>query len=111
MLYFQLEETRNLIKHLKEVGCVLQEEVHEVKESFFSNKTVVLTGSLSEFTRTQAKEWLESHGAKVTSTISKSTDLLIAGDEPGSKLTKAQSLNVEIWDEQRFLEEVKQNET
>ncbi len=111
VLYFQREETKKLISHLKAVGCVLEAEVKEVKESYFSNKTVVLTGTLNQFTRTQAKDWLESYGAKVTSSISNSTDILIAGNDAGSKLVKAQKLDIEIWDEERFMMEVKHNET
>jgi DNA ligase (NAD+) len=58
-----------------------------------------LTGKLQTLTRPEATAWLEQHGATVTGSVSKKTDLLIAGEAAGSKLTKAQSLNVPVWDE------------
>lgn len=67
-----------------------------------SGKVVVLTGSLSGFTRDSAKELLESYGAKITDSVSKKTDILIAGVAAGSKLMKAQNLGVEIWDEEKL---------
>lgn len=67
--------------------------------SEFTGKRVVLTGKLQELTRPQATEWLEQHGATVTGSVSKKTDLLIAGEAAGSKLTKAQSLDVPVWNE------------
>ena len=78
----------------------------ETKASYFSDKTIVLTGSLSHLSRSEAKAWLESHGAKVTSSVSKSTDLVIAGEKAGSKLDKALQLGVAVWDEARFIQEV-----
>ncbi len=65
----------------------------------FAGKTIVLTGSLERFTRPQLTEILEKLGAKCSGSVSKNTDILIAGEKAGSKLTKAQSLGVEIWDE------------
>ena len=62
---------------------------------------VVLTGSLSQLTRGDAKAALQALGAKVTGSVSKKTDLLVAGEAAGSKLAKAQELNIEIWDEQQ----------
>ena len=67
--------------------------------SEFTGKRVVLTGKLQELTRPQATEWLEQHGATVTGSVSKKTDLLIAGEAAGSKLAKAQSLDVPVWNE------------
>ncbi|MDF1810468.1 MAG: NAD-dependent DNA ligase LigA [Phycisphaerales bacterium] len=67
----------------------------------FAGKTIVLTGSLEHYTRPQLSEILESMGAKCSGSVSKNTDLLIAGEKAGSKLTKAQSLGVEIWDESK----------
>jgi len=66
-------------------------------------KTVVLTGTLSEMTRDEAKDRLRALGAVVTSSVSKSTDLVIAGSKAGSKLRKAEALDIEIWDEADFL--------
>ncbi|MCG8619023.1 MAG: NAD-dependent DNA ligase LigA [Desulfobacterales bacterium] len=70
----------------------------------FAGKTIVLTGTLTQFKRSEAKEKLLALGAKVTGSVSKKTDFLVAGESAGSKLTKARSLNVEILDETRFVE-------
>ncbi|MGX8004949.1 BRCT domain-containing protein [Staphylococcus hominis] len=74
----------------------------------FQNKTIVLTGKLQQMTRKEATTWLEMQGAKVTSSVTKSTDLVIAGEDAGSKLSKAEQFGTEIWSESQFIE--KQNE-
>jgi DNA ligase (NAD+) len=71
-----------------------------------SGKKVVLTGTLSGMSRTEAKDRLESLGARVTGTVSKNTDLVIAGENPGSKLEKAEKLGVEVWSESRARHEL-----
>lgn len=68
----------------------------------FSNKTVVLTGTLTLYTRAEAKEKLLALGAKVTGSVSAKTDYLIAGENAGSKLKKAEALGVEVMDESKF---------
>ncbi len=73
-------------------------------KSPFANKTIVLTGSLEHYTRPQLALILESYGAKISGSVSAKTDLLIAGEKAGSKLTKAQTLNIEIWDEAKTQE-------
>ena len=79
----------------------------EVKtDSMFADKTVVITGKLEHFTRNELKEKLIELGAKVTGSVSKNTDYLIAGEEAGSKLTKAESLDVPIIDEATVIEEI-----
>ncbi|MHC4994644.1 MAG: NAD-dependent DNA ligase LigA, partial [Planctomycetota bacterium] len=75
-------------------------------DSPLAGKTVVLTGGLEHFTRPKLKERLEGMGAKVSSSVSKKTDLVIAGEDPGSKFTKARDLGIEIWDEATLLEHV-----
>ncbi|HRQ72455.1 MAG TPA: NAD-dependent DNA ligase LigA [Phycisphaerales bacterium] len=72
-------------------------------DSPFAGKTIVLTGTLESFDRTTLTELLESLGAKVTGSVSKNTDLVIAGEAAGSKLEKARALGVEVWDEARLL--------
>ncbi len=69
----------------------------------FAGKTVVLTGELEHFTRPELTERLEGLGAKVTGSVSKKTDLVIAGSAAGSKLAKANELGIEVWDEKRLL--------
>lgn len=73
----------------------------------FAGKTIVLTGTLESFQRNELKERLESMGAKVSGSVSKNTDLVIAGEKAGSKLAKAESLGVEVWDEKRLLDELR----
>lgn len=73
----------------------------------FKNKTIVLTGKLQQLTRKEASAWLELQGAKVTSSVTKKTDLVIAGEDAGSKLTKAEKFGTEIWTEEQFV--AKQN--
>ena len=68
----------------------------------FSGKTIVLTGTLESFARPDLAELLESFGAKVTGSVSKNTDLVIAGEKAGSKLSKAESLGIEVWNEEKL---------
>ncbi|MDR3189708.1 MAG: NAD-dependent DNA ligase LigA [Lactobacillaceae bacterium] len=79
-----------------------------VTDSVFSGKKVVLTGKLTMFSRTDATNWLESQGANVGSSVSSKTDLLIAGADAGSKLTKAENLGIEIWSERQFRDTMEQ---
>lgn len=72
-----------------------------------AGKTFVLTGELTTMTRTEAKEKLEARGAKVGGSVSKNTDVVIAGDNAGSKLDKARELNITVWDEAQFVEAIK----
>lgn len=74
----------------------------------FLNKTIVLTGKLEQMTRTEASQWLKNQGAKVTSSVTKSTDLVIAGKDAGSKLAKAESIGTPIWNEQEFIDKQKE---
>ena len=98
--YFSSPEVKILIEQLKDEGVNLEYLGSEpVKDSILSGKRVVLTGKLTEMTRNEAKEKLENLGANVSSSVSKKTDLLVAGADAGSKLTKAQDLGIEIWSE------------
>jgi DNA ligase (NAD+) len=106
-LFFSQQPNHHLIDMLKSAGVnMVMTKKKAEKVSFFSGKTVVLTGTLETMTRSEASQWLSSQGADVTSSVSKNTDLVIAGSEAGSKLAKAQSLGVTVWDEARFKEEV-----
>lgn len=71
----------------------------------FAGKTIVLTGKLSQLTRNEAKAKIEELGGIVSGSVSKKTDLVIVGEDAGSKLEKAESLGIEIWDEQRLIEQ------
>ena len=81
-------------------------EVKEVGENLFKGKTVVLTGTLTQMGRNEAKALLQDMGAKVSGSVSAKTDFVIAGDAAGSKLTKAQELGVTVLTEEEFLEEI-----
>lgn len=103
--FFADGKIRKEIAAILDAGVVLQEGTPPVAvESPFAGKTVVLTGSLSRFTRKEAEERLLALGAKVTSSVSKKTDLVIYGSEAGSKLEKAQTLGVATLSEADFLE-------
>ena len=71
--------------------------------NYFANKTIVLTGTLTKFGRKEATVMLENLGAKVTSSVSKATDIVIAGSEAGSKLSKAQALGIKVMNEEEFI--------
>ncbi|HLS65495.1 MAG TPA: NAD-dependent DNA ligase LigA [Pseudogracilibacillus sp.] len=108
--YFREDKVRDLINELKELGVnttYIGREEAASGEQVFANKTVVLTGRLESFTRKEAKELIEMEGGKVTSSVSKNTDLVIAGEAAGSKYDQATKLGVEIWDEAQFTEAVK----
>ncbi|TMW71114.1 NAD-dependent DNA ligase LigA [Alteribacter natronophilus] len=109
--YFEHPEVAELLEELREAGVNLtytgpKLQNAEEQDSPFAGKTIVLTGSLQEMTRNEAKKQIELLGGNVTGSVSKKTDLLIAGESAGSKLTKAQDLNIEIWDEAKMLEEL-----
>ena len=108
--YFQEEKNRQLIQTLKEYGLNMgTSQTQSVdKTSFFYGKTIVLTGTLSFMDRIQATELLEKVGAKMTSSVSKKTSLVIVGENAGSKLEKAQTLQIPILNEKEFLEKLTQ---
>lgn len=106
--YFAVNENRELIKRLKEVGVNTMTQQSKTIQSVLTNKTVVLTGTLQTMTRDEAMELLKKHDAKISSSVSKKTDIVIAGDNAGSKLKKAVELGVQVWDEARLIKEVSQ---
>ena len=109
--YFENEEVLELIQELKDAGVNMEYKgpkpvAAEEVNSYFAGKTIVLTGKIEQLSRTEAKEKIELLGGKVTGSVSKKTDLVIAGEEAGSKLAKANELNIEVWDEEKLLEEL-----
>ncbi|UTE78030.1 NAD-dependent DNA ligase LigA [Rossellomorea sp. KS-H15a] len=109
--YFENDEVKELMQELKEAGVNLEYKgpkpvsASDV-DSYFAGKTIVLTGKIERLSRNEAKEKIEMLGGKVTGSVSKKTDLVIAGEEAGSKLTKANDLNIEVWDEDKLMEEL-----
>lgn len=107
--YFKQDKNLEIIQGLKNHGInmkYLGTEINE--ETEFTGKTFVLTGSLEHTTREEAKSLIESLGGNVTGSVSKKTDVVVVGANPGSKYTKAQSLNIPVWQEQEFIEKVQQ---
>ena len=104
--FFKDESNQKLIQTLKEQDLNMIQEKQEIKASRFTNKTVVLTGTLEHYTRNEAKEILENLGANVSGSVSKKTDYVIYGTAAGSKLAKAQNLGVATMSEEEFVEEV-----
>lgn len=108
--YFANEQIQQLIERLKGYDINMtykgKKIVVEAGANPFAGKTIVLTGKLQQLTRTEAKEKIEQLGGMVAGSVSKKTDLVIVGEDAGSKLEKAQSLGIEIWDEVRLIEQL-----
>jgi DNA ligase (NAD+) len=114
--YFENEEVHELMQELKDRQVNLDykgiraSQLAEV-ESPFKDKTIVLTGKLVDYTREDAKEKIQLLGGKVTGSVSKKTDIVVAGEEAGSKLTKAQNLGIDIWDEKQMIQAIEEIHT
>ena len=101
--FFLQDQTIDLINRLEEYGVNMESsEEEELIDDIFAGKTFVLTGSLEKYTRNEAAELIEKHGGKTSGTVSKKTDYVLAGEDAGSKLTKAQTLGVTIISEDDF---------
>jgi DNA ligase (NAD+) len=107
--FFSNEKNINIISKLKEHGLNFKSEKKSSVNSFFTGKTFVLTGSLTNFSREEAGEKIIALGGKVTSTVSKKTDYVVAGESAGSKLDKANSLGVKILSEEEFVNYLNEN--
>ncbi len=108
VVYFEKPEVEQLLEHLRKVGVNMEYKGLKRSETVnidspFSGKTIVLTGKLLQLSRNEAKAEIEKVGGKVTGSVSKSTDLVIAGEDAGSKLTKAEKLGIEVWNEDTFI--------
>ena len=100
--FFKQEQTKDLINKLKEANVNMQMLEEEGTDNRFEGMTFVLTGALEKFTRKEASDLIEKHGGKTSSSVSKKTNYVLAGEDAGSKLTKAQNLGVEIITEEQF---------
>ena len=101
--YFSVQQNINLINKFKNLNINLK-TIEQNTSNIFENKIFVLTGTLENYTRDQARDLILSHGGQVTSSVSKKTSYVLAGENPGSKLTKAQDLNIKILSEQEFMD-------
>ena len=104
--FFSLSDTKKMIESLKEKGLNMK-SLKRVEDSRFKGLTFVLTGTLPTLKRSEAGKIIESFGGKTSSSVSKKTDYVLAGEEAGSKLTKAESLGIKIITEEEFLEMIK----
>ncbi|MDK2902613.1 MAG: ligase [Clostridiales bacterium] len=100
--FFKQEQTKDLIKRLETAGVRLTADKKQKANAPLAGLTFVLTGTLSKYTREQATEIIEDLGGKVTGSVSKKTDYVIAGDNPGSKLDKARQLGIKVIDQKEF---------
>lgn len=107
MRFFHDEETRTLVHRLTAAGVTdAMENTQEAGHPFFTGRTFVLTGTLARMTRDEARAHIERRGGKVTGSVSKKTDVVIAGEAAGSKLEKARRLDVPVMEEDAFLEQL-----
>ncbi len=114
--YFGLTEVAELIETFRENSVNLtytgrKKTVLTETDSIWQGKTVVLTGKLTTYSRQEATEMIQNLGGKVTGSVSKKTDWLVAGEDAGSKLTKAQSLGIPVWTEAEMLAHLERSET
>ena len=105
--FFSQEQTIDLIEKLKNAGVNIESLEEDIEDNRFEGKVFVLTGSLENFTRGEASNLIEKFGGKTSSTVSKKTDYVLAGEEAGSKLTKAQNLGITIITEDEFMKMIK----
>jgi DNA ligase (NAD+) len=102
--FFKDQHNREIVERLRKTGLQMEERVSRTATSSpIASKTFVLTGGLSSMTREEAKERIEQLGGRVSSSVSKKTDFVVAGEEAGSKLKKAQELGITVLDERQFL--------
>ena len=102
--FFRQEQTTDLLNQLKSFGVNMKKKEEELLDNRFEGKTFVLTGTLEKYSREQASTLIEKHGGKVSSSVSRKTSYVLAGEDAGSKLTKAQSLGVTVITETQFEE-------
>ena len=100
--WFRDKNNFDLLKRLEDGGVIIAKRITHNVERKLSNKIFVLTGSLSKLTRDEAKDKIRALGGDISSSISKNTDYVVAGEEPGSKYEKAVKLGLQILDEKQF---------
>ena len=100
--FFSHEQSRHLVERLRQAGVNML-AAHKEIGSAFAGKTFVLTGKFPTMSRSEATQFVEAHGGKVSSTPSSKTDYVVAGEDAGSKLTKAQSLGIKVISEEELI--------
>ena len=105
--FFREEQTIDLIDKLKQAGLNMKYQEDISSDNRFKGMTFVLTGSLDKFTRSEAAEIIENFGGKTSNSVSKKTTYVLAGEDAGSKLVKANELGITVIDENRFAEMIK----
>ncbi len=106
--YMSQPSHQEMIDQLRDLGLNMTYQMGEIKENYFTNKKCVLTGTLDSMGRTEAKALIESFGGSLSESVSKKTDILILGSNPGSKYEKAKKLGIYIMEEKEFLEKIKE---
>ena len=105
--FFSQPQTKDLLQRLKQANVNMSLKENELIDDRFSNKTFVITGKLDKYSRDEVEEIIEKHGGKASSSVSKKTDYVLAGEDAGSKLTKAEGLGIKIISEEEFEEMIK----
>ena len=100
--FFRQEQTIDLIERLRNAGVNMESDGNAILDERFAGKTFVLTGTLQKYSRDEAKEIIEKFAGKASSSVSKKTSYVLAGEEAGSKLTKAEKLGIPIITETDF---------
>jgi DNA ligase (NAD+) len=100
--YFSNPLTQNIILELKKSGLNFKQESVQIQAGYLNGKNVVFTGDLKSYTRSKAKELLRQHGGNPSSSVTKNTDLIVVGENPGSKYNKAKAKGIKIIHEQEF---------
>ncbi len=105
--FFESKQTKDLIERLKQNGVNMESKMEKSQDERFAGKIFVLTGTLPTLSRNEASEMIEKFGGKTSGSVSKKTSFVLAGEEVGSKLTKAEELGIQIITEAEFLEMIK----
>ncbi len=105
--FFSQPQTKDLLQRLKQANVNMSLKENELIDDRFSNKTFVITGKLDKYSRDEVEKIIEKHGGKASSSVSKKTDYVLAGEDAGSKLTKAEGLGIKIISEEEFEEMIK----
>lgn len=108
--FFSEQHNRKIIERLKKHGLNFSSMKKIEKETFFTGKTFVLTGTLSNYSREEASDKIVIYGGKVTTSVSKNTDFLLAGENAGSKLTKAEKMGIPVMSEKEFIKHLEKTE-